>query len=366
MRIAFLANPLDRQYGGIHVYTKELLKALSKLDKKNEYIVIRSESKNEFDGMEEIVVPYLSFPGYRFWRLFVQVPKLLAQKKVDIVVEPAHFGPFNLPKRIKRVTVIHDMTVFLYPKMHVFLSQFLQRKILPGIFKKADLIITNSENTTNDLVQFFPYTNNKISTILLGKNPSFKPQKDPSILTKYKINDPYILFTGTLEPRKNVSTLVRAFDKFKQQFGGSHKLILVGKKGWKTDKIFKSINESIHKKDIINLGYVDKEDLPVLYSMAEVFVYPSVYEGFGLPILEAMACGVPVITSNNSSLPEVGGDAVIYIDPGNESDLSKHITTLCSNQELRKKYSDLGLAQAKKFTWAKTAKQYINTFESLK
>ena len=113
MRIAFLADPLDRQYGGIHVDTKELLNALSKLDKKNEYIVVRSESKNEFEDMEEIVVPYSSFPGYRFWRTFIQIPRLLSRKRVDIVVEPAHFGPFNLPKNIKRVTVIHDMTVFL-------------------------------------------------------------------------------------------------------------------------------------------------------------------------------------------------------------------------------------------------------------
>ena len=270
MRIAFLADPLDRQYGGIHVYTKELIKALSVLDTKNEYIIVRSESKNEFIGIEEIVIPYSSFPGYRFWRLFFQVPRVLAKKEVDIVVEPAHFGPFNLPKKIKRVTVIHDMTVFMFPELHVWSSQYLQRKFLPRILKKADQVITNSKNTTKDLLKFFPFVKDKTTSILLGKDLSFKPQINNDILLNHKIKQPYILFVGTLEPRKNITTIIKAFDKFKDQSGLKHQLILVGKKGWKSDSIFDSIDQSPYKDDIIWLGYVPKEEFVLLSSYCHV------------------------------------------------------------------------------------------------
>ncbi|MDF1695713.1 MAG: glycosyltransferase family 1 protein [Saprospiraceae bacterium] len=365
MRIAVLADPLDRQYGGIHIYTKEILNALSKLDKKNEYLVFRSKTMKEFDGMEEIVVPYSSFPGYRFWRIFFQIPKLLKKKNIDLVVEPAHFGPLNLPKKIKRITVIHDMTVFMFPKYHVFLSQFLQRKFLPRILKKTDCIITNSESTSKDLIHHFPFTQNKTSTVLLGKDDSFIPQSDHSILTKYKINQPYILFVGTLEPRKNITTLIEAFNLFKTQTKSPHQLLLLGKKGWKSKNVFAAIEESPFKEDIIWHGYVPKKELPVFYTMAEIFVYPSNYEGFGLPVLEAMACGTPVITSNVSSLPEVGESAVVYTNPNSPNEISQWITTLCSNPEMQDKFSKLGLIQANKFSWEKTATAYIKLFETL-
>ena len=366
MRIAFLADPLDRQYGGIHVYTKELLNAIAKLDKKNEYIIVRNKEKNEFEGMEELAVPYSSYPGYRFWRLFFQLPKILTKKKVDVVVEPAHFGPFNLPKGIQRITVIHDMTVFLFPKYHVFSSQYLQRKILPRILKKSDHIITNSESTADDVIAFFPFVKNKISSILLGKDESFKPQREVEVLIKHNIKQPYVLFVGTLEPRKNVSTLIKAFDQFKKESKKDHQLVLIGKKGWKSKDIFAAINDSPYKKDIVWLGYVSKSELPIFYTMAELFVYPTIYEGFGLPVLEAMACGTPTITSEISSLPEVGGDAILYSNPNSISDLSQLIAKLCTDSELRKKYSRMGLKQADKFSWKKTAEEYIHLFETLR
>lgn len=366
MRIAFLGDSLDKQSGGIHIYTKELLHALSQVDKKNEYIVVRAERKGEFENMEELVVPYRNFSGYRAWRLFVELPRLLSKKGVDIVVEPGHFGPFNLPKRIKRVTVIHDLTMFLFPNDHVFFSQFLQRKFLPHILRNTNHIITNSENTTTDLYRFFPFTKNKTTATLLGKSLSFKPKNDYSVLKKYGIKMPYLLFLGTLEPRKNVVTLIQAFNDFKAKSGLPYQLILVGKKGWKSTPIFQEIENSPFKNDIFIPGYVEREDLPVIYSMTEIFVYPSKYEGFGLPILEAMACGTPVITSNISSLPEVGGSAAEYVSPNSVSELSQKINFLSQNPQLRAEMSQKSLTQAAHFSWGKTAKQTIKVFEKLK
>lgn len=365
MRIAFLADPLDRQYGGIHVYTREILNALTTIDKSNEYIIIRRDPKKEFPNAEEVVVPYSTYPGYRLWRLFYQIPKLLVKRKVDIVVEPAHFGPFNLPDKIKRITVIHDMTVFLYPEYHTFLSQWLQRKLFPRIIQNAHHIITNSHHTTTDVLHFFPNADDKISSVLLGKNNTYQPTENEAVIQRYNLRTPYILYVGTLEPRKNIIKLIESFNRFKQDTGLPHQLVLVGKKGWKSKPMFKSIKNSPYTSDIIWLGYLDKNDLPSLYTMAEVFVYPSIYEGFGLPILEAMACGTPVITTHSSSLPEVGGQAVVYSDVESVQKLSQHITTLCTNPSEREKYRSLGLAQAQKFNWTKTAERYLNIFDSV-
>ena len=365
MKIAFLADSLDFQYGGIHVYTKELLTALAEIDTKNEYLIIRNKKTGEFQGCEEIAVPYPSIPGYRAWRIFFQLPKIIKKNNVDIVVEPAHFGPFNLPSKIKRITVIHDLTMFLFPEYHIFASQFLQQKFLPRILRKADHIITNSANTSKDLHQFFPFTKNKSTSILLGKDQIFQPFKNENLLKRYKITVPYFLCTATLEPRKNIELLIEAFNDFKEKTALPYQLVLIGKKGWKAEPIFKAIENSPFKKDILLPGYVPKEDLPVFYSMAEIFIYPSKYEGFGLPILEAMACGTPIITSNISSLPEVGGTAAEYFSPDSFSGLSQKMILLAQNPKKQEEMGQKSLKQAAKFTWKKTAFETIKVFENL-
>ena len=307
MRVAFLADALDLQYAGVHIYLFELLSALSRLSTKNQYLIVRAKDGGGFEGLEELVVPYRNIPGYKTYRMFWEVPRLLAKKGVDAVVEPGHFGPFNLPKKIKRITVIHDLTPLLFPQYHVFHSQILQRLFLPGILSRADYVLTNSAHTQGDLTKFFPKTQKKSSPILLGKDENYRPIPGAKAMGEYGISGPYILHVGTLEPRKNLITLIQAFNQFKHKTSSSHQLVLLGKKGWKSDGIFEAIRNSPYQDSIVLPGYVRKEDLPLIYNAADFFVYPSFYEGFGLPILEAMACGLPVITSDVSSLPEVGG-----------------------------------------------------------
>lgn len=365
MRIAFLADPLDRQYGGIQVYLKELLKAISQLDTQHEFLIVRPERRGEFKGMEEMVVPWKNFPGYRAWRLFVEIPRLLVKKQVDIVVEPAHFGPFNLPKNIKRITVIHDLTMFLFPDDHLFFSQFLQRKFLPRILKKATHIITNSKNTSKDLEHFFPWTKGKNTPVLLGKNEQYRPSVQPLTLLKYHLQQPYFLCIGTLEPRKNIPLLIQAFSQFKALTGLPHQLVLIGKEGWKTQEIFEAIVDSAFQANISVLGYVEEGDLPVFYSMATAFVYPSKYEGFGLPVLEAMACGAPVLTTKVSSLAEVGGAAAVYFTENSAADLSKKLEEIAGNYSLQEALKQRSLQQAAQFSWKKTAQKTLKIFDEL-
>ncbi len=366
MKIAIIADALDYQYAGIYYYTKELINALAKVDKKNEYWIVRSKSEGDIsEQVKELIIPTKKFPGAGAYRLFVSIPRILTRKKIDIVIEPRHFGPFNLPKRIKRVTVIHDLSPLHFPEWHQFVSRKLQQLFLPSILKKADYIITNSDFTANDVITHFPFTANKTKGILLGKENFFRPQSNPNVLKKHNISAPYLLHTGTIEPRKNLIFLVKAFEALKQQTKHPLQLVLVGKLGWKHAPILEAITNSPFKADIKLLGYVDREELPVLYTAATAFVYPSHFEGFGLPLLEAMSCGTPTIVSNRSSLPEIMGSAGLLFPPNNQIILNQKINQLLTDKSLRQSLSEKSLARAAKFNWEKTAKETLKIFEAL-
>ncbi len=366
MRIAIIADALDYQYAGIYYYTKELIHALAKIDTKNEYWIVRSKSEGDISkNVKELIIPIKKIPGAAAYRLFISIPKILVAKKVDIVVEPRHFGPFNLPKNIKRVTVIHDLSPLHFPAWHQFVSQKLQQLFLPTILKKADFIITNSDFTARDVINFFPFTANKIKGILLGKEPFFQPQTNPSLLQKYDITSPYLLHTGTIEPRKNLIFLIKAFEALKRQTNNNLQLVLVGKLGWKHKAILNAINNSPFKQAIKLLGYVPRKALPALYTSATAFVYPSHFEGFGLPVLEAMSCGTPTIVSNVSSLPEIIGTAGLLFPPNNQAIFIQKIIQLLEDASLRQSFSKKALAQAAKFSWEKTAQETLSVFESL-
>lgn len=365
MRIAFLADALDLQSAGVHVYTREIIKALASIDTKHEYIIVRVNRSTEPTSFEEIPIPYINIPGYKAYRIFWQLPRLLAKRKVDVVVEPAHFGPFNLPKHIKRVTFIHDLTPLLFPQYHVFHSQWLQRLFLPSILRRATHVITNSAHTRQDLIQFFPFTANKSTATLLGKDLMYRPIEDAEVLNAYGIQPPYLLCVGTIEPRKNIKVLLAAFDRLKTETNYPFQLVLLGKKGWKSDGIYQRIQASPFREDIHLPGFVEREALPVIYSMAEIFIYPSLYEGFGLPVLEAMSCGVPVLTADVSSLPEVGGEGALYFDPRSVEELLDWLIQLSDSPALRWQQGRLGLERATQFSWEKTARETDAIFDRL-
>ena len=366
MRIVFIADALDIQYAGVHVYTREIIRAVTSLDKKNEYILIRPESKNQFEGIEEVIVPLSDkIPMHRGMRQYGAIPSAARKLNPDIVIEPGHFGPFFLPKKVKRVTVIHDITPVIMPDYHIFMSRLFHKLFLPGILKRANHIITNSEYTKSDVVTHYPFTKDKTTAILLGKNEAFQPDHQMAFLDKYNIKKPYLLYVGTLEPRKNLSRLISAFERLIENGVCNHQLVLAGKKGWKIDDLYTQIENSPAKNNIVLPGFVDKEDLAALYTNADVFVYPSYYEGFGLPILEAMSCGVPVVTSNTSSLPEVGGDAALYFDPMSIDDIYNRLAELLTDENLLLEMRRKGLERAKIFSWEKAGLETIALLERI-
>ena len=364
MRIGIIGDALDRQYAGIHYFTKNVIEYLTKLDTNNQYFLFREKTGNENFNCTEIVIPsHPGIPGYQSARLLYKIPRKAVQLELDILIEPAHFGPFNVPETIKRVTVIHDLTPLLFRQWHTFNGWFLQKLFLPGIIKRADLIITNSEYTKTDIVNHLGKDEDKIVPTHLGISDIFKPTDDQNVLGKYGIYKDYILFQGTLEPRKNLVNLIIAYEDYRLKHPDrKEQLILSGRKGWKNREIIEKKYTSRFSDDVILLGYVDRQDMPALYSGASIFAYPSFYEGFGLPVLEAMACGTPIITSNVSSLPEVAGRHAIYFNPSDTRQMSHAMYQ--ASQIPTAKISDQ-VKYAHGFTWARTVQRIIEALNIL-
>ena len=358
MRIGIIGDALDRQYAGIHYFTKNLVKHLLSSDTENEYFLFREKKGEEGFQCEEIIIPSKKYvPAYQSARLFWMIPRQAKRLSLNIMIEPAHFGPFNLTEDTKRVTVIHDLTPILFKEWHTFNGWFLQKLFLPKIIKNADLIITNSAYTKSDIVRHINKKSEQIVPVHLGISDIFRPSYDPNILANYGIVEDYILYQGTLEPRKNLINLISAYEMYRDRYPHRREqLILSGKKGWKIKEVIRKKYSSRYKDDIILLGYVKRDDMPILYSSAKVFAYPSFYEGFGLPVLEAMACGVPIVTSNSSSLPEVAGKHALYFDPNDPAALSVALNDAHHLTDENKKEQ---IEYAKSFSWEKTAQRVI-------
>lgn len=360
MRIAILADPVDNQSAGVHTFTREMIVSLLRHDKQNSYFLFRGKRTPAFDGSRTIAVPRLRwtlfFPVLRIFWIF---GRLASRLKIDVVIEPAHFGPFFVPRKTKRVTVIHDLTPLKFPEHHRFHSQILQSIFLKRIVRKADLIVTNSENSRQDIIRYFPFAEDRVEKIYLGNDASFKPDKNPEILSRYSITQPYFLFVSTLEPRKNLSLLLKGYHRFRMNAKSPVQLVIIGGKGWKCRKLFKEIEGHHYRNDIILPGYVPKEDLPALYSQTMAFIYPSLYEGFGLPVLEAMACGAPCLVSNISSLPEVSGSAALLFNPFDVSDLTEQMEAVATDFQLREELSAKSIVQAARFSWDNFAEEFL-------
>lgn len=333
MKIAVIADPLDNQNAGVHSYTRHMVNSLIENRGEHEIIVIREKKDPELEGCTQIAVPNVRWPiGYASLRLFFIVPCILRKLKVDAVIEPAHFGPFNLPSSIRRVTMIHDLTPILFPQWHRWHSQMLQRLFLKRILRRADIVLSNSDNTSADIIRTYPFTEGKVHTIKLGVDPFYQRTEERDELDKLGIGQNFFHFVGTIEPRKDLPTLLEAFDIFKRNDTENTQLVVAGGWGWKSEDVRQRLKDHPYRENILVTGFVDKVVLPQLHSHSISLIYPSKYEGFGLPVLECLACGGHVITARNSSLVEVGGDQAVYF---NTSDAEQLVS--CLRSALKKK-----------------------------
>jgi len=275
------------------------------------------------------------------------VKRYLKRNPVDLYFAPTSYLTPALLKDIPFVFVVHDLISFLYPKNHKFKPKLIERFFLPRILNKAKFIVVVSENTKKDLISLFPHIDpSKIKISYCGANlEEFKPADKKENL---------IFSVGTLIPRKNFKTLIKAFNKIKDDI--PHTLKIAGGEGEAVNELNELAGEKVEL-----LGYTSHEQLRELYSKADIFVYPSLYEGFGIPVLEAMASGCPIICSNRSSLPEVIGNCGIKFDPENTEELSQKILTLAKKPDEKKRLKKCGIERAKDFSWIKVAEKVSNT-----
>jgi glycosyltransferase involved in cell wall biosynthesis len=264
------------------------------------------------------------------------------------------------------IITVHDIAYVRFSNLLNKSRQIYKKNILKSSIERADIIVADSLSTKRDILNYYGIKENKIKVVHLGVESRFRPISN---VEKYRIKNnlpsKMILNVGTLEPRKNVVTLIRAFKRLREKGCMDYKLVIAGEKGWLYKQIFKEVERSDLMQEILFLGVVSDEDLPMLYNCAGIFVYPSLYEGFGLPPLEAMACGIPVITSNTSSLPEVIGDAGIMIDPTDVGSLCEAMYNVLSKKELWNHMSGMGLERSKLFSWEKAAKKILEIYDEV-
>lgn len=362
-RFGYGSNGLPNRVGSSEV-CYELLVELAKIDKKNDYVIYLPDEPTSDMPQQREGWRYKITPNSKFWTVFALGPATRSDR-LDVFFSPTHYGP--LTTGCPQVITVLDVSYKRFPEL--FKKRDLLQLNLWGGYsvRHASKIITISNSSKDDIIKEYGVPEAKVEVVYPGIKQEARIMNQESRKTnieeKYGIKNPYILFVGTLQPRKNIVRLVEAFSRLKEE---NLKLVVIGRRGWKFEEILEAPKKFGVEGSVCFLENVGDEDLPEFYKNAELFVLPSLYEGFGLPILEAMKCGCPVATSNVSSLPEAGGDAAIYFDPENVEEIASTIEKVLSNKKLRDDMIRKGHEQVRKFSWEKSAREVLEVLESVK
>lgn len=365
LRIGIDFTSASRERAGIGRYARELIRALSRLDHINRYVLFVPRDAYpdllRFDWSPNFTIRraplterYLAALWHRA-RVPLSIEVFLGA--VDVFYSPDFLLPPTFAAR--KLVTVHDLSYVRVPECFpVPLLNYLNRAVPPSLVR-ADLILADAMSTQNDLVDVYRVPREKIRVLYSGVESRFCPDVSEESRARVRAltrNRPYILSVGTLQPRKNYTRLIHAFSNLQSP---SLQLVIAGGRGWLYEEIFETVSR-LHLQDrVLFLDFVADEDLPALYAEALLFVYPSLYEGFGLPVAEAMACGTPVVCSNTSSLPEVAGDAALYFDPRNVDDIARTLHRALTDTALRDTLRARGLARVKQFTWDNAARALL-------
>lgn len=360
--------------GGSEPYMVNLVKALLKEDKKNKYFLIVSRNNKKIFKIKSENAQYLEVNlnnSSRAKRIFFEqifLPKKLKNKNIDLLIATGNTALLRPP--CKTLLIVFDLIYFVYPKYYSFLKRIYLHKLVKYSCEKADRIATISENTKNDIVKYFNINSKKIDSIFGGINTENfskikKEEAEKFVEKKYGIKK-FIFSPTPLWPHKNNDLLVKIFSQLKKEKKIPQKLIITGVDPYNRKKLLeKIISEEKLENEVFYLGRVSGKDLPYLYSAADLLMYLSSYEGFGLPILEAMSSGCPTIVSNRSSLPEVTGNAGILVNPLNKKEVVEKSWKILSDTELRNSLIKMGLERSKEFSWQKVAKRLMGNYKYL-
>ncbi|WP_414514522.1 glycosyltransferase family 4 protein [Nostoc sp. PCC 9305] len=384
LKIVVDATPVDSKPSGVGFYVANLICALDVLQKEENFqlgVVYQPGLKNWLRGN-------FSFPEYfkhSSQQYLLPLPVRISDLLLALAFKPSlsyfekYFGSPDILHGTNysvypcqnsfKVMNIYDLTFIKYPHYIDSVVKTYTEKV-KRCLQWTDLVLTISESSKKDIIEYLKVDPEKVYVTPLASRyyPNYLSEEITESLKKqanYDFSKPYLLFVSTIEPRKNINAIITAFNFLKEKYKIEHQLILIGKKGWNYEPIFAAIENSPWKNQIHHLDYLSNELVALFYSKADIFVYPSYYEGFGLPVLEAMTLGAPVITSNTSSIPEVTGDAAILIDPKDSIQLAEAILKVISDSHLRQTLVNKGKERSQLFSWQKTAKETLKAYRTL-
>lgn len=362
---------LKNKLEGVGWFTYETLKRITQNHKEHKFIFIFDRPFSEEFIFSDNITPVVIGPQTRhpfLWQYWFEksIPKVLSAHKADLFLSPD--GYISLSTPVKTVAVIHDLNFEHYPND---LPYFVRRyfwKYFPDFAKRAERIATVSEFSKRDIIKCYGIDENKIDVVHNGANINYKPISDEikkQVKEKYTSGKNYFLFVGALHPRKNIARLLLAFGKFKEQTGSDMKLVIAGNKKWWTSEMRDALNSIQQKNDVVFTGRLEINELTKLTASAFAVTFVPVFEGFGIPIIEAMNCDVPVITSLATSMPEVAGDAALLADPMNVDSIKDMMVKIYNEEELRNNLITRGRKRRENFSWDKTAELLWKTIEKV-
>lgn len=369
-----ILNPKHGERAGVGHYTYNLVRSLLAIDHENEYVLLFDDRFDEPEQFQQTNVKIRTLPFYQYKKFLpftyahLLIASILNREKLDVYHAPANVIPYmyNRPS----VVTVHDLAIYEHPEWFPRGQTLAKNIFVPQSLKKAKQIIAVSQHTKQAIRNLFKLPANRISVIYPGvdngggEDDHPRLPKPEAVYRRLRVREPFLLFVGTMEPRKNIVGLIQAFKAITDEPEAADlQLVIAGHKGWKSEGIFQAINRFGIARRLRYVGYVSHEEKLLLLKKAQAFVFPSFHEGFGLPILEAMTAGTPVLTSNVTAMPEVAGQAAVLVDPTDKAALTQALRRLVRNQGLRERLIAAGRQQAAKFSWTEAARQTITLYQ---
>jgi glycosyltransferase involved in cell wall biosynthesis len=373
MRIGINFHTNDEYISGVEYYSLGLLNALLHIDTQNDYIAFTNrpclvrKHVSKSTNLTIVEIKHLRTRAARILWEHTQLPRVAKKHGLDVLHCPTYICPFQTSS-VPYVVTIHDTIAIDSPQWCKQSNSLYFGLFMKAAAKKASSIISVSKCTADDLKRNFGLPCSKIRIVYSGIDKIFSPKKDHSqydgIRKRYNLPERYMLYVGNIEPKKNIWTLLCVQRKLREK-GLPHKLVIAGRRSWGAKVELDEISREIRSDNVIWTGYVDRCDLPCVYQMADVFVFLSLYEGFGFPPLEAMACGTPVISTNTGALNETLAGAALTVDPYTTGQITRAVVSMITETCLREKHIRMGLKQSSLFNWERTAKQTLSVYQEV-
>lgn len=367
MRIGYDVTPVGERMSGVGTYTLQLLLGMAGAEAGHEFLLLsnRPAHQGRLAALPALRDAWAPYPSRMLW-MQLALPRRLAALGAEICHYPNSIAPLRSP--CPYVLTIHDMTLSTMPRHHPLRKRLLVAPLIPLVARRAARVITVSEQARRDIVRLLRVPAARVTVISEAAAPRFRPAdaaEQARVRAAHGLRRPFLLYIGTLEPRKNLVRLIRAWHELRRCGAIQHQLAIVGAPGWQYGPIFREAARLGCADDLIFTGYLPAGDLPAIYSAADAFAFPSLSEGFGLPVVEAMACGTPVLISDTPALAEVAGPAALRVDPRSVASIAAGLERLLTDGPLRERLRAAGLARAGALSWERAARETLGVYREV-